>query len=114
MRGADGVGVIHRLDLDVAIFRDRVQVTHAPTETFVDQKATYAFSSDGSIVANPRYLEDTIVRAIRQVIASGGFSLRDPIARVVSCEVDLGLAARGILETALLEAGMREVVFELD
>ena len=106
--------VIHRLDLDVAIYRDRVQVTHSATDTFVDQRAEYPFSSDASIVANPRYLEDTLVRAIRQVISTGGFSLRDPIARVVSCESQLGAAARGIIETALIEAGMRKVVFELE
>lgn len=106
--------VIHRLDLDVAIFRDRVQVTHAATDTFIDQKAEYAFSSDASIVAHPRYLEDTLVRAIRKVITTGGFSLRDPIAHVISCETELGAAARGIIETALIEAGMREVVFALD
>ena len=58
---------IHRLDLDIAIYRDRVQVTHRPTDTFVDQRAEYAFSSDSSVVANPRYLEDTIVRGIRPV-----------------------------------------------
>ncbi|MBX7481581.1 hypothetical protein [Qipengyuania qiaonensis] len=105
---------IHRLDLDIAIYRDRVQVTHRPTDTFVDQRAEYAFSSDISIVANPRYLEDTIVRAIRQVIATGGFSLRDPIARVVSCESPLDDEERAIVETALVETGMRKVVFELD
>jgi hypothetical protein len=105
---------IHRLDLDVAIYRDRVQVTHRPTDTFVDQRAEYPFSSDESVVANPRYLEDTIVRAIRQVIATGGFSLRDPLARVVSCESPLDEEEQAIVETALVESGMRKVVFELD
>ena len=105
---------IHRLDLDIAIYRDRVQVTHRPTDTFVDQRAEYAFSSDSSVVANPRYLEDTIMRGIRQVIATGGFSLRDPIARVVSCESPLGEADMEVVRTALIEAGMRKVVFEFD
>lgn len=106
--------VIHRLDLDFAIYSDRVQVTHQPTETFIDQRAEYGFSSEASLVANPRYLEDTIVRGIRQVIAEGGFSLRDPIARVVGAEGALNAAERAIIETALIEAGMRNVVFELD
>ncbi len=105
---------IHRLDLDVAIYRDRVQVTHRPTDTFIDQRAEYAFSSDSSVVANPRYLEDTIVRAIRQVIATGGFSLRDPIARIVSCESPLDEEEKDIVRTALIEAGMRKVEFPPD
>ena len=105
---------IHRLDLDVAIYRDRVQITHRPTDTFVDQRAEYAFSSESSVVANTRYLEDTIVRAIRQVIATGGFSLRDPIARIVSCESPLDEEEKDIVQTALIEAGMRKVKFPTD
>ena len=55
------------LDLDVAIYRDRVQVTNRATATFADQRATHEFSNAASVVAQPRYLEDTIVRAIRQL-----------------------------------------------
>lgn len=105
---------IHRLDLDVAIYRDRVQITHRPTETFVDQRAEYPFSTERSIVGNARYLEDTMVRAIRKVIAEGGFSLRDPIARVVRCDGALAEDERGIVEYALRETGMRQVIFELE
>ena len=54
------------------------------------------------------------MRGIRQVIAEGGFSLRDPIARVVGAEGPLNPAERAIIETALIEAGMRKVVFELE
>ncbi len=105
---------IHRLDLDVAIYRDRVQVTHQPTDTFVDQRAEYPFSSDESVVAHGRFLEDTMVRAIRQVIKEGGFSLRDPIARVVRCDGNLADGDRATIENALFESGMRKVVFELE
>lgn len=105
---------IHRLDLDVAIYRDRVQVTHRATQKFVDQWAQVAFSSDSSLVAHPRYLEDTIVRAIRKVLVEGGFLMRDPVAYVVSCETPLDDDERAIVESALTEAGMRKVVFEID
>ncbi len=105
---------IHRLDLDVAIYRDRVQVTHRPTLSFVDQRAEYGFSSDSSLVSEPRFLEDTIVRAIRKVIAEGAFEMRDPIAHVVSCEIPPDENEREVIETALREAGMRKVVFDLD
>ena len=106
--------LIHRLDLDVAIYRNRVQLTHRPTDTFVDQRAEYAFSTDESLVANSRFLEDTMVRAIRQVVATGGFSLRDPIARVVRCDGELTGEERAAIESALRETGMKNVVFELD
>ena len=105
---------IHRLDLDVAIYRDRVQVTHVPTDTFVDQRAAYPFSTERSVVGHARYLEDTMVRAIRQIVKEGGFSLRDPIARVVRCDGPLAEDERVIVEYALRETGMKQVLFELD
>mgnify|MGYP004094266769 FL=1 len=106
--------LIHRLDLDVAIYRNRVQLTHRPTDTFVDQRAEYAFSTDESLVANSRFLEDTMVRAIRQVVATGGFSLRDAIAHVVRCDGEVTGEERAAIESALRETGMKNVVFELD
>lgn len=105
---------IHRLDLDVAIYRDRVQVTHRPTETFVDQRAEYPFSNEQSVVAHPRFLEDTMVRAIRKIIAQGGFSLRNPIARVIRCDGCLQDGDRGVIERALHETGMSEVIFQIE
>lgn len=105
--------LIHRLDLDVAIYRNRVQLTHLPTDTFVDQRAEYAFSTDDSLVAHGRFLEDTMVRAIRQIVATGGFSLRDPIAHVVRCDGELTEEERAVIESALRETGMKNVVFEL-
>lgn len=104
---------IHRLDLDVAIYRDRVQVTHRATQTFVDQRATYGFSSDASIVADPRYLEHTIVRAIGKVLSANGFEIREPIASVVRCETPLTDAEKAIVERALIGAGMHNVRFEI-
>ena len=103
---------IHRLDLDVAIYRDRVQVTHRATQAFVDQRANYRFSSDASIVADPRYLEHTIVRAIGKILSVGGFEMREPIASVVSCETPLTNAEKAIIERALVGAGMHKVHFE--
>ena len=105
---------IHRLDLDVAIYRDRVQITHRPTDLFVDQRAEYPFSTERSIVGHARYFEDTLVRAIRQIVKEGGFSLREPIARVVRCDGPLAEDERVIVEYSLRETGMREVLFELD
>jgi hypothetical protein len=103
---------IRRLDLDIAIYRDRVQVTERATGSFVDQRADYPFSSDQSLVANPRNLEDTLVRAIRQLL-KGGFMLNKPSARVIASELPLSPSQRVVVETALGEAGIREVTFAL-
>ena len=103
---------IHRLDLDVAIYRNRVQVTDRATGRFADQRAQHPFSSERSLIANTRFLEDTIVRAIRQIL-EGGFALGDPIAHVVSSEWPLSPSQKDIVAIALREAGMREVVFDL-
>lgn len=105
---------IKSLDLDVAIYRDRVQVTHRGTDTFVDQPAEYPFSSDEAVIANPRYLEDTIVRAVRKILSKGGFSLRTPIAHVVKCDGCIEAGDRVQVEMALREIGMSEVIFDLD
>ena len=103
---------IRRLDVDVSIYRNRIQVTDRTTGKFVDQTAQHAFSSDSSLIANTRFLEDTIVRAIRQLLV-GGFSLKDPIAHVVSTELPLSPSQKDIVASALREAGMREVVFDV-
>ena len=105
---------LHRLDLEVAIYRNRVQVTHRGTDTFVDQRADFPFSSEEVLVAHPRQLEDALIRAIRQILGEGGFALRHPIAHIVGAEGKLGPADRAMIELALRETGMREVVFELD
>ena len=106
--------VIFRLDLDVAIYRDRVQVTHRNTEAFVDQPAIYPFSTEDSIVGNPRYLEDTIVRAIRKIVSEGAYSLRNPIVHVVRCDGTLDESGKAVIENALRETGMTSVIFELN
>ena len=106
--------VIHRLDLDVAIYRDRVQVTHRATGAFIDQRAEYPFSDEQSVIAHPRFLEDTMVRAMRKVLQQGGFALREPIAHVVGCDGKIDGAARSVIEQCLRETGMTEVIFDLD
>ncbi|MBX7532652.1 hypothetical protein K3165_06940 [Qipengyuania sp. 1XM1-15A] len=106
--------MIHRLDLDVAIYRDRVQVTHRGSGTFVDMRAEFAFSSDARLVEHARYFEDTLVRAMRQVLAEGGFSLKEPIAHVVRFDGDLDETQKALIETGLRETGFHEVIFELD
>lgn len=106
--------MIRRLDLDVAIYRDRVQVTHRGSGTFADMRAEFAFSSDTKLVVNARNLEDTLVRAMRQVLADGGFSLRESIAHVVRFDGDLDAAQRVLVEAALREIGFHQVIFELD
>lgn len=103
---------IRRLDVDVSIYRNRIQVTDRTTGKFADQPAQHPFSSERSLIDNTRFLEDTIVRAIRQIL-DGGFSLKDPIAHVVATELPLSPSQKDIVASALREAGMREVVFDV-
>ena len=106
--------MIRSLDLDVAIYRDRVQVTHRGSGTFIDMRAEFPFSSDARLVEHARYFEDTLVRAMRHILAEGGFSLKEPIAHVVRFDGDLDGLQKSLVETALREIGFHEVIFELD
>lgn len=106
--------MIPALDVDIAIYPDRVQVVRRGSDRFIDQPAKFPFSTPTSVVAHPRHLEDTMVRAIRQLLAEGGFSLEFPIAHVVRCEGCLREGDLAVVEHALREAGMADVVFELD
>jgi hypothetical protein len=105
---------VHRLDVDVAIYRNRVQVTHREIQTFADQPAKFGFSSDTSIVSDTRHLEDTIVRATRKVLAEGAFEIREPVAHIVSCETQLDDEEKASIHAALIGAGIRKVVFDFD
>ena len=107
--------MLGRLAVDVAIYRDRVQVINRATKTFADQRAYRSFSSDQSVVAEPARFEDTIVRAIRQIaVGDDLFILQDPVAHVVGCETALDKEERAVVETALRQSGMASVVFEID
>ena len=112
--GADPYVDIHQLDLDVAIYRDRVQVTHRATGAFIDQRAEYPFSDDHKLIAEPRFLEDTMVRAIRKIVQQGGFSLRAPIAHVIACDGAVDAGDQNAIRHCLRETGMTDVIFELD
>ena len=104
---------IHTLDLDVAIYPDRVQVRHRGNDLFVDQHADYPFSSDSALIEHHPYLEHTIARAVGKVLARGGYSLRDPIAHVVRCNGRLRPGDKEAIRKTLREIGMNEVIFEL-
>lgn len=105
--------MIRSLDLEVSIYRDRVQLARRGGDSFVDQPAQFPFSTDASVVAHARHLEDTLVRAMRQLMAHGGFSLHRPIAHVVRCDGCDDARDLAVIEAALREIGMAEIVFEL-
>ncbi len=106
--------MIRRLDLDIAIYRDRVQVVHRGSEAFIDQSAEFPFSDENSVVANAAHLEDTIVRAVRRILVGGGYSLNDPIAHVTRCDGCLGEADRAVVERSLAGLGIVTVLWEID
>lgn len=103
--------MIFRLDLDVALYRDRVQVTDRKTGLFVDHRAERAFSSDELLIADQRNLEHTLSHAIRKLL-KGGFLLFQPRANVVSTEAPLTAVERQALRVALINTGFKSISFD--
>ncbi len=102
--------MIFRLDLDVAIYSDRVQVTDRKTGLLVDHRAEYAFSSAELLIADRRFLEHTMSHAIRKLM-KGGFVLFDPRAHITHTERPLTPPERAILRTVLCDTGFKKVTF---
>lgn len=103
--------MIFRLDLDIGLYRNRVQVTDRKTGLFVDHHAEYPFSSDKLLVSDQRYLEHTLSHAIRKLM-KGGFILFYPKAYVSGTETPLEPVERTALRMALINTGFKTIVFE--
>lgn len=100
---------MRRLDLDLAIYRDRVQLTDRATGQFVDQRAEYPFS-DRRLVHDGKALEHTLSHALRKLL-TGAVLLHDPRAFVVRTELPLSPSERELVRGALANIGVREVQF---
>lgn len=105
--------MIFRLDLDVALYRDRVQVTDRKTGLFADHRAERPFSSDETLIADQHNLEHTLSHAIRKLL-KGGFLLFQPRAYVVSTEAPLTAPERAALRLALVNTGFKSISFGED
>lgn len=105
---------IRPLDIDVSIYRDRVQLRHRARATLIDQPAKFAFSTEEEVIAQPRFLEHTLALALAKIMAEGGFSLRHPIAHVVAFEGELDESGRKTIENVLRDIGIADIIFEVD
>lgn len=103
--------MVSRLDLDVSIYPDRIQLVDRKTEVFVDHPAERTFSSPRLLIADQRNLEHTLSHAVRRIM-KGHFVLFWPRAHVLPTEPPLSAPERAALRTALNNTGFRTIIFE--
>ncbi|MCH2486700.1 MAG: hypothetical protein MK010_03020 [Erythrobacter sp.] len=104
--------MLGRLDVDVAIYRDRVQVTERKSGLFVDQRADHPFSSDERLVADATRFDHALSHALRQVLKSGGFMLYEPRAVIGPTDPPLTAPERDLVRRVLKDSGFRTVEFD--
>lgn len=73
--------MLFRIDFEIGIYPDRIQVTDRRSGRFVDYAAQIPFSAPHRLVADPVYFEHALVHAMRKAM-TGGFILLDAQARV--------------------------------
>ncbi|WP_133366161.1 hypothetical protein [Qipengyuania sediminis] len=105
--------MLYRIDFEVGIYPNRIQVTDRRSGRFVDFAAESAFSAPGRLVSDGVYFENALAKAIRKAM-NGGFILLDAQACVVRGGGPLDMQDRGIIRRALCDIGFREVRFEGD
>ena len=101
---------MRRLDLDLAIYRDRVQLSDRETGQFVDQRAEYAFS-ERRLVQDAKALEHTLSHALRKLLVGGVVNLSQPQVNVTRTELPLSPSEREMVQSALANIGVRDVSF---
>jgi hypothetical protein len=105
--------MLSRLDLDLSIHPDRIQLVDRKSGAFIDHRAERAFSSPERLIADERNLEHTLSHAIRRIM-KGSFILFWPRVYVTIGDPPLGERERTALRTALSNTGFRTVIFEND
>ena len=103
--------MLFRIDFEVGIYSDRIQVSDRRTGRFVDFAAEIPFSAPGELVADPVYFENALAKAMRKAM-SGAFILYDAQARIMAGSGALGPAARQTVRRALRDIGFKTVRFE--
>jgi len=104
--------MLHRIDFEIGIYPDRIQVTDRRSGRFVDFAAEIPFSTPRQLVAgNPVYFEHALAKALRKAM-SGGFILLDAQAHVFSGGVALDDADCRTVRGALRDIGFKTVRFD--
>lgn len=103
--------MLFRIDFEIAIYPDRIQVTDRRSGRFVDFAAEIPFSAPGRLVADAVYFEHALAKALRKAM-SGGFILLDAQARIAAGGGPLNAGERQTVRRALRDIGFKTVRFE--
>ena len=103
--------MLFRIDFEIGIYPDRIQVSDRRSGRFVDFAAEIPFSTPGHLVADPIYFENALAKAMRKAM-SGGFILFDAQAHIVAGGAELDSQERQIIRRALRDIGFKTVQFE--
>jgi len=106
--------VLGRLAVDVAIYRDRVQVTERKSGLFVDQRADLPFSTEERLIADAARFEHALSHALRQILKNGGYMLYKPSALVGPTDPPLSSEDRDLVCKVLRDTGFRVIEFQDD
>lgn len=103
--------MLFRIDFEVGIYPDRIQVSDRRSRRFVDFTAEIPFSSPGRLVADPVYFENALAKAMRKAM-NGGFILLDAQAHVHTGGAALDAGGRQTIRRALRDIGFKSVRFD--
>lgn len=103
--------MLFRIDFEIGIYPDRIQVSDRRSGRFVDFAAEVPFSRPGQLVADPIYFENALAKAMRKAM-NGGFILYDAQAHVGAGGEDLEADERQTIRRALRDIGFKTVRFE--
>ena len=103
--------MLFRIDFEIGIYPDRIQVSDRRSGRFVDFAAEIPFSSPGRLVSDPVYFENALAKAMRKAM-SGGFILLDAQAHVFAGGATLEDAECQTVRRALRDIGFKTVRFD--
>lgn len=103
--------MLFRIDFEIGIYPDRIQVSDRRSGRFVDFTAEIPFSAPDRLVADPVYFEHALAKALRKAM-SGGFILLDAQAHVFSGEAALDDVDFQTVRRALRDIGFKTVHFD--
>jgi hypothetical protein len=103
--------MLYRIDFEIGIYPNRIQVSDRRTGRFVDFTAEVPFSSPAVLIANPIYFENALAKAMRKAM-SGGFILLDAQARIFAGGAALDPDGRQTVRRALRDIGFKTIRFD--
>lgn len=103
--------MLFRIDFEIGLYPDRIQVSDRRTGRFVDFAAEIPFSARDTLIADPVYFENALVKALRKAM-SGGFILFDAKAHIAAGGgASLTDGERATVRRALRDIGFKTVRF---